>query len=132
MSKLKRFDAVVLTALRTEMNEALKGIAEKYGMTIDAGKATYGDSYATYKLDLALVKEDGTAMTREATAFKMYANILGLKPEDLGREFGANGKRYRLTGYSTTKRKFPFVAECLTDGKEYGFTETFIKKALNA
>ena len=130
--KLKQFDATVLNALRSEMNEALKGIADKYGITIDAGKATYGHGYATYKIDLAIIKEDGTAMTREATAFKMYANILGIKAEDLGREFESHGKRYKLTGYNTKKRKYPFVAECLTDGKEYGFTESFIRKVMTA
>lgn len=126
-AKLKRFDTVVLTKLREEMNDALKGIAEKYGMTIDAGKATYGDTYANFKVELALTKEDGTALTREATAFKMYAHLFGMKPDDLGKEFVWNGKRLKLTGYCASKRKFPFVAHCLTDGKEYGFTEKFMK-----
>jgi hypothetical protein len=122
---IKQFDTVVLGNLRTEMNEALKGIAEKYGMTIDAGKATYGNSYATFKVELALVKADGSVGTREATMFRMYAKMLGMSPDDLGREFESNGKKYKLTGYNPSKRKYPFVAE--HDGKEYGFTENFIR-----
>ena len=130
MSKLKRFDTVILNTLRTEMNEALKGIAEKYGMTISAEKATYGSTYASFKVELALTKEDGTVLSKEAEAFRMYANLFGMKPDDLGREFEVAGKRYKLAGYMASKRKFPFLAECLTDGKEYGFTESFIKGKL--
>ena len=130
MSKIKSFDAVVLKALRNELNDALKGVADKYGISIEAGNASFGYGHASFKLELATVKDDGTVMSKEANDFLTYCTMLGLKQTDLGREFEVHGKKYKLKGYRLKSRKFPFIVECINDGKEYGLPEQIVKSRL--
>jgi hypothetical protein len=128
--RIKQFDAVTLNALRVELNQALAGISEKYGITVEAGRASYNGPNATFKVELSTVKDDGVVMTREATAFLQYAKLLGLQATDLGREFEVGGKRYKIRGYNPRKSRYPFLAESVIDGKIYGFGEDLIKAKL--
>lgn len=127
---VKTFDKVVLQKLRIDVNEALKSVAEKYNIVIEAGNASYAPENASFKLNLSVKDTDGEAVSKDGVYFKQYARLLGMKPEDLNREFEVAGKHYRLKGYNPRKSKFPFSAECLSDGKLYGFGETLVKTKL--
>lgn len=74
--------------------------------------------------------ENGKVHDRTAEDFKFYAHALGMKPEDLGREFTANGTRYRLDGYDGKKRKFAMVCTNLSNGKKYRFPVDGVMRAL--
>ena len=126
--RLRKFDAVTLNALRGEINKALEALGEKYGIAIDAGRATYYGPNATFKLELSTMQDDGAVMTKDATTFIQYAKILGLQVSDLGRVFELAGRKFKLIGYNTKKRKYPFITECLNDGKHYCFGDTLIQE----
>ena len=102
-----------LKAIRIEIDEALKTVAQKHNLqTLTAGKATYDTEGAfTFKLE-GLVKG---GLTPEAQRYNLYKQIENL-PE-LGAEVTLRGKHFTTTGINTTGTKV-FI-KGIDDGKTY-------------
>jgi cell division ATPase FtsA len=123
---MKTINKDTLRLLREEINEAVNSVAEKHGIKIHAGNATYSHSgtNATFKLEVAIEK-DGEVIDKDAQSFLDYATLLGLEPEMLFKQFKAYGKTYKLVGYSPRAQKYPFLAE--RDGKRYKLPKDAVK-----
>lgn len=130
MSKLARFDRTACKVLRDEIDLALGAVAEKYGISIQAGNAKFSDNNITFKLELATKSDDGNVMTKEAEDFKRYAIMLGLRPEILFTEFEFNNKRFQLIGYKPKSPKYPFLAKCTYTGQTYKLPEQGVLRVL--
>jgi hypothetical protein len=126
---LTKFDKETIRKLRVEMDEVLKTLADKYGIQIKAGNATFSENLVTLKVDCSILK-DGKAVTKEAEAFLAYAKIIGLDPSDLGREFSLNNKTYKVLGFQPRKEKFPMICEDTKSGKMYRLPEDSVVAAL--
>ncbi len=122
------FDKVNLKHLRTVIDLALAPIAEEHGIQIRLGSCSFSDSTARAKLEFSVLK-NGVVVDMYAEAFKRSAEFLGMKPEDLGREF-INGEAYRLVGYNSRCLKFPFLGVRLSDLKTYKLSENFVRRGL--
>ena len=112
----------LLKALRTEMDAALKAVAERHGLLITTGNASFGPTAATFKLAVA-VKGAGVSESSEdartvkaASDWKMQAGLYGLNPEWLGERFSVNGNFYRVIGLMPRRPKFPVLAEKIQVG----------------
>lgn len=127
---IKKFDREFLKQVRPEIEAALKQLGEKYGLKITAGNASFSDVLTTFKIELAVVGQDGTAASHEAQAFIAHSPLLGLKKEDLGREFKYGSRTFKLVGYAPRKRKAPMIVEA--DGKKYGLPIEAVKACLGA
>ena len=69
------------------------------------------------------------ATPREAVLFQELAALgYGLKPEDLGRSFAANGKRFVVKGLLPGRAK-PIICDDLA-GKRFVFTARSVQQAL--
>ena len=130
MSKITRFEKEFFPVFRKELDEALKPLAEKYGIAVKAGSATFSGTNSSIKIELAVLKEDGKPVSKESETFLMWAELLGMKKEDLNRVFKVGTKSYSLEGYMPRKAKFPFLAVNLDSGKQYCLPELAVKKAL--
>lgn len=118
-----------LAELRKAMQAAVDEVAERFGVKINVGSATFQPSNATFKLTVATETEDGEAMTKEAECFRMYAPLIGLKPDDLFRVFNFRGDSYKLVGYAPKSRKFPILAR-RSDGRTFKFPEDSVKSLI--
>jgi hypothetical protein len=126
-----KIDKTLLKVLRVEIDEALAALGTKHGLVFHAGSATYqpDGTCATYKLELAVVGDDGVVATKEAAAFRDLAGVFyGLKSEDLGRTFVSNGKTFKLTGMSAGRVKMPIQGMDVETGKTYKFAVELIKR----
>ena len=124
------FDPQNLKHLRTVIDQALAAVATEHGIQIKLGSCTYSGPEAKFKLQLFTLN-NGAVVDRPAEAFKSVAVYIGMKPEDLGREFrGLDGAAYRLTGYNSRCRKFPFLGKRLSDLKIYKLGENFVRRGL--
>ena len=128
---IKRFDAVVLKKLRPEIDRALEEVGKKHGITIKAMNGSYLDQNASFKVEMAIVLEDGTVMTREASDFKRYASLYELKPEDLGREFKERDKTWKIVGVKPSSR-LAIVCEDVATGKRYKLDPVAVVRGLKA
>jgi hypothetical protein len=127
---ITKFDPNACRLLRAELEAALKIVADKHGISIKTGKMTYSDTNVKVSLEVATVSEGGEVNTREKKDFLQFAEIYGLKPTDLGRNFKSQGELYQITGLNTKKQKFAIQAKRLRDGHSYGFVAEDVKRAL--
>lgn len=126
----RMFDKPTTRKIVNRVEEYLQGLSEELGVHITAGNARYSSTNITLKLEISVVDADGEAMTKEVMDFKTYAPVHGLSPDDLNAQFSYLGRKYKLIGYKPRRYKFPFVVECLDDGKQYKLPAIAVETAL--
>lgn len=104
---IQQFNKANLQALRVEMDNALKSLEKKFGITIKAGNASFSGNECTFKVKLNTTGSDGTAITKEAKAWDIYKGTHGLDHLNIGDKITIQGNTYTLTGYNTRARKAP-------------------------
>lgn len=101
------------------------------GFRVEIGTGRYNAHEVTFPITLVQLNEDGSQpLSKEARTFQQVATNYGLSPDDLFKEFKCKGKRYQLNGAIPRRRKFPFTALSLDDGKTWKFSKMAIQKAL--
>jgi hypothetical protein len=124
--QIKEFDRATVQNLMAELDAVLAQALAPYGLAIDKKRGTYDRERFTYKVEMIAAGADPGR-----SEFERYAVLLGVKPEDYGREFTSNGERYRLIGLNLNRPKFPFSAERLGGrGGKYKFPRDAVKRAL--
>ena len=117
MKKVTSFNRQNIRQINSELEAALKQVAEKYGLEVKLGNTRFtGDNFTT-KVQVATVGEGGITMSKEATDFNRYKTILGINM-DLGQEFQRSGKTFTIVGLKPRSKKYPILAKC-SDGKTY-------------
>lgn len=99
-------------SLRTEINALLQGLQQFEGLEIHAGKCSFDQDVATFKLE---VKVKG-AKSQSQKALDLYADHYGLDVSKIAKE---QGKSFALIGYNYKASKYPFEVQELATGKEY-------------
>jgi len=135
---IKTFDRQNLKDLRNDFDQAVAGLAKKYGIAISLGNIRFDAAKATSKVEF-VVTTPGTANPREALMaadFSRYAESFGLKPEQYGETFtfgfGRKRNTYKLVGLKPRSPKRPIVGTSLRDGKDYIFPESAIASLQSA
>lgn len=112
----------MLKEIRLDINRALESVAEKYGVAIKAGNASFSSTNAVFKLELSSVV-GSEVITKEKAAFLEFANSLDIKKEALAQFFSFNGKMVKFIGYNPRSSKYPYIG--VIDGKEYRLPSSF-------
>lgn len=129
--KTTTIDRELLKLIRPEIDAALKAVADKFGISIKAGKAAFSAMNATFKLELAVISENGDVVNKDAERFDKYAHLVGLLPEHRGAQVQLGAASYKITGLkSVIDGKFPIIAQ-RTDGKSFCLSVSAVKSALN-
>jgi hypothetical protein len=116
-------------AVTKEILEAIQGVLDKHGLTLDSQKSNYGDIYGiTIRATRASLNENGiNTNSLEATAFLLNAQHHGVTDtvEALGKPFTYRGEEYRVIGYNTRARRRPFMIEKISEpGRVYNAPDT--------
>ena len=106
--KITSFTKPNLKSLRVDLNSALDKVAKEYGIEITTGNILFSGNNATIKVEASVIGENGTAMTKEATDFEMYAKLHGINAK-VGDTFTHGGKVYTIEGWKSRARKTPIV-----------------------
>ena len=117
MKKVTSFNRQNIRQINSELEAALKQVAEKYGLEVKLGNTRFSVDNFTTKVQVATVGEGGITMSKEATDFNRYKTILGINME-LGQEFQRSGKTFTIVGLKPRSKKYPILAKC-SDGKTY-------------
>lgn len=93
----------LLEALRTDINEALKAVGKKHGVTIEAGNARFSALDIDMHLNIAIAKTDGFDPEKE----RWDKSILftGLKPEDYGAKIVLGKETFTISGFNPKAQK---------------------------
>ena len=129
---IKEFTNPVVRKIMDECEEALRPIAEKYGLTLDRKGRTYRRDSLPVMFQLLVTEhdEDGNTLSAAAKEFTKLAPLFGLETGDLGKEFRNRNETFRISGLSPRSRKYPVLAENVKTGKTYKFAAETVKNAL--
>jgi len=129
---MRTFDKASLRAILADMDAAVAGVAEKHGVKISVGRATYEPHNATVKVELSTIGEEGEVHSREAMDYQKHASLFGLDPNSLGAKFAMQGELFAITGLKPRSPKFPVLARRNRDGQMMKFTADTVVRAINA
>ena len=106
----------MLKDLRPEIEDALAGVSEKYGIEMKVGNGAYSGLGGHFKLLLSTTGENGE--TQESQTFKRLASDYGMDKEWLGKAFAFAGDIYTIKGILPKKRKMPILVVRARDNSE--------------
>jgi hypothetical protein len=133
---MKSFDTTNGNALHAEIVRELQELADRHGIVITRNGGKIGTTEMTLGFKIKLSDpQAATDLARQE--FNANAFMFGLKPEDFGAIFIAQGRRYRVTGINVSNRKqrFPIKVWDYAKGAEVLFTDMvvpIIEKARHA
>jgi len=131
-NQITNINAAALTTLDAEIRAAIAPIAEKYGVEFRRGRGVYGGANGSLKIEISTIGDDGKAITQEAEDYKRYASWHEMDPTALGREFSVGIYRYTIVGLKPKSPKYPVIGRRISDGKEYKFTPSVVKRGMVA
>ncbi len=102
------------------VEEALKEVAEKFGLSVEVRGGSYDANSFRPKVEF---------LTKNAAEdeFRTYADMYGLDPDWFGAEFKAGGKTFKISGISTRSPKRPIICTEVGTDRRYKFTVDGIK-----
>lgn len=106
-SNLKGFNA--------EVREALNAIAEKHGLTLTPHTTRFDSTKATVRYSFETKTESGMPHH-----FAIKAATVNLPEDCYHAEFTANGDTFRIVDIVPRRRKYPVLAELISDGEPTG------------
>jgi len=127
MAKIRGLDRVVVKMLGEEMEQALQGIATKYGIKIARGGGSFEALEASLKFCVTVEGKNGE--TKENSDFKKYAELMGLEVDDLGKSIEIKCKTFTIIGLAPRRTKRPVIVAD-SNGKNFVMTVGMVKNAL--
>ena len=111
----------LLKKMRPEIDEALKVVAQKYGMTVHVGNIKFSSDNFVVKTDFKVIQKasDGSVIDPRKIEFEKNAILFGFKPSDFGKEVVIQGEKFQLTGLKLGASKRPCVITRVSDGKNF-------------
>ncbi len=98
------------------------------GFSVRMGNASFTENNVTFKLEISVVGQDGTVLSKEAENFKRHAIFFGLKDVELGRSFRVMGHDYVIAGLLPKSKQYPIIGE--RNGKRFKFDVETVKRTL--
>ena len=137
MSKITEFTRPVCRALNEDVRKALQSVADKHGLKLDEKGASFRAYECSVGFKFVIDKQNssGVTMNKEAQDFLRYAALpFGALSEftedDLGAVFHSSGDQFKIVGYKSRAKKYPILAERVSDGKRYKFTAAMVQQGL--
>lgn len=118
-------------AMNEDIVNTLSGVARKYNCKIDnRGGAFDATSYKPKLSFVLLADDDGVSI--EKKEFETFARLIGLRPDDYGKEFSHNGKRYTAVAIKPSSLKYPLIGVDVNTGKRFKFHGSVLARPLES
>ena len=127
---ITQFTRETCKELQHEVKEALDVIGKKHGITIGIGNGRFSNSFLNFKVEFSMVSKDGIVMDKSAVIFNRSCQEFNLQPEDLGRMFLYQGKKFKLIGMAPRSINLPFYGMNTKTGKKFKFSAGIVKSGL--
>lgn len=106
------------------LQAALQPVAEQFGLTVEIRGGTFDAQSFKPKIEFKTADAD-------EQDFRTYADMYGLDPDDFGREFTSQGKRFKVSGLAHRSRVRPILCTEISIDRVYKFTVEGVKLALS-
>ena len=123
-------DKTNLKHLREMIEENLAEVGREHGLSFKTGNISYESDGRSCNVKLVVnsANESGEFLDKNVADFKKYGFVYGLIETDLGSEFKANGKTYKVIGLQPKRSKFPILVQDVATGKRSLMTEDIVKR----
>ena len=118
-------DKVTAKQLGDASRDALERIAEQFGMQVKVAGGRYDPTLGTFTPKVVFSETDS-----DERKFAEYATMVGVAPDDFGKEFRHAGERFKVTGVNPRAQRLPILASRLRDGRTFKFTSRAVLAAL--
>jgi len=124
-----------VVAFRKDFEATVKNLEKMYGVSLELGPITFNEMMFKTKLtvtktDLVNTKTGEVKNDKEAIAWHMHASRYGFKPEDFGREFSINTRKFIITGIKPSRHKYPITGIQKGTQRQFKFTTAQVINAL--
>lgn len=109
--KLSQFDKSSVKNIRVDIDAALAKVEKKYGIKISTGNARFSEEEIVFKVKANAIDSSGNVKSKEAKAWELVREHLGLKSLSVGDDVKVQDKFYTLKGYNNRARKSPINIE---------------------
>jgi len=105
--KITQMTREIVRRLGAEAEEALKTVAEKYGLVVSRSGGSFDPvaGTCTPRFTFSCESADGVP-----TGFAANAPLVGLEPDDYGRKFNTPRGMFTICGVKLRNRKYPIIA----------------------
>ena len=114
---------------RNDVREALKAVAEKYGVEINPTNIKYDD--IDFTLTLEVVRLVNCTSDANESLWSYYYKVYGFEREDYGKTVVMNNEEFKISGIDGKSKKYPIILTRVRDNKKYGYSIASVKEALN-
>lgn len=131
MSKIMKFSKPALKELRSPIEEALKELGEKYGISLRVGNGNFGDVSAKFTLEMK-VADTSVLEQNDRREFSAYAQLFGLRGIDFGTRILLSGVPYEVAGFAMSRKKYPIKMRNVATGKIMLYTTDIVERIRKA
>lgn len=131
MAKLTTIDRPACRMLRDELEKELIDLANRLGIRIKVGAGSFTESNVIFKVECAVIDQNGEAQSKTAQDFIRWCGEFGLAPTDLHRTFTMTGKQYKIVGLRIRSRKYPVLCETPGNKRQTCFSAPVVKMYLD-
>lgn len=117
--------------LSDEIVGELVALGARHGLTFAAAGGSIGATDLTIKI-VASTADTQAIEQRARDQIDMAGRSFGLTGADYGVTFVSSGKRFKFTGLTLSRPKFPINGECLSTGKPFKFTRATVAAIIAA
>jgi len=119
---MKNFQKSDFSLIRKDIDDALKVVADKYGITFRLGRISYTSAEFSTKLECVCndgvdVKDGEDLMAKKEWDRNCWK--WNLKPEDFGKGFNFQGTDYTICGCKPKSSKYPILGKSEKNGRTY-------------
>ncbi len=123
---IKEFNNITLAASRKAIQSKLDELKEEFGLEIKMGNISYGSDHFNSKISVSIVG----SVDEYEREYDSYVQIGYTKPNLIGLEFTQGSNVFKFRGIQPRARKNKFLAEKLSDGKLYKFSQEDIMRLI--
>lgn len=122
MESITRQDAATLGR---EVEEALKIVAERHGLTCEIRGGTFDAGFFKPRVEFKTAGND-------RSEFDRYATLFGLEASDFGQTFINSGREFKVSGVAPRSTRRPILAIETRTGRTFKFEQSAVARALGA
>lgn len=130
--KINQFDTSNLKEIRTEIDNALKSVSDKFKISLKVGNITYSANEFRAKLEAAIQTSNASGMsTKQIKAIenlRNYGDMFDVSEKDLNKTFTSGNRTFKFVGLMPSRPKFPVLAEDVKTNKLFKFNESVLKQ----
>jgi len=127
VTKITQFDRPSCKLVRSEVDAALKVIAEKFGLTYRGGAGSFAPDHFSLKSEFHVVGDCESLAEKEWNQNCVWYD---LKPEHFGTTVTVYGDTIKLVGIKPKAKKYPIIGQKISSGKRYKYPAPVIQSAL--